>query len=113
MFDCVNAKQLVPVNDYVPGAVLPPHLSPFVEEKEGDYIPPERKEMLEREKELLRTEAENEDDVDEDEKEVDEEEEEEEEEESGEKVIKKGILFFLFIMLFLHFCSSFFFIYHL
>jgi pescadillo protein len=24
------------------GSVLPPHLSPFVEEKEGDYVPPER-----------------------------------------------------------------------
>ena len=26
----------------VVGSVLPPHLSPFVEEKEGDYVPPER-----------------------------------------------------------------------
>ena len=24
------------------GGVLPPHLSPFIEEKEGDYVPPER-----------------------------------------------------------------------
>jgi hypothetical protein len=23
-------------------SLLPPHLSPFVEEKEGDYVPPER-----------------------------------------------------------------------
>lgn len=30
------------------GAVLPPHLSPFVEEQEGDYIPPERQAMLEK-----------------------------------------------------------------
>ena len=26
----------------IKGSVLPPHLSPFVEEKEGDYVPPER-----------------------------------------------------------------------
>ena len=24
------------------GSILPPHFSPFVEEKEGDYVPPER-----------------------------------------------------------------------
>jgi len=64
IFDCVNSQQVIPINDYVPGALLPPHLSPFVEEKEGDYVPPERKEMLEREKELLRTEASQEDEED-------------------------------------------------
>jgi len=53
LFDCVNAGQLLPVNDYVPGSILPPHLSPFVEEKEDEYIPPERKEILRREKERL------------------------------------------------------------
>lgn len=33
---------MLPVENYFPGTVLPAHLSPFVEEKEGDYIPPER-----------------------------------------------------------------------
>jgi len=42
IFDSINARKLVPVDNYLPGSVLPPHLSPFVEEKEGDYIPPER-----------------------------------------------------------------------
>jgi len=38
VFDCVNVRYLLPVDDYAPGATLPPHFSPFVEEKEGDYI---------------------------------------------------------------------------
>ncbi|XP_075915895.1 pescadillo homolog [Petromyzon marinus] len=44
--DCVNAGVLLPVQDYFPGVLLPPHLSPFVEEKEGDYIPPEKLKLL-------------------------------------------------------------------
>jgi pescadillo protein len=38
---------LLPVEDYFMGATLPPHLSPFVEEGNDDYIPPERQRILE------------------------------------------------------------------
>lgn len=44
--DSVNYRRLLPVEDYFPGVDLPPHLSPFVKEEEGDYIPPERQAML-------------------------------------------------------------------
>uniref|UniRef100_A0A803VB20 Pescadillo ribosomal biosis factor 1 n=1 Tax=Ficedula albicollis TaxID=59894 RepID=A0A803VB20_FICAL len=46
VFDSVNAKLCLPVADYFPGVLLPPHLSPFVTEKEGDYIPPEKLKLL-------------------------------------------------------------------
>ncbi|CAH1987956.1 unnamed protein product [Acanthoscelides obtectus] len=42
IFDCVNARDLLPVNKYFIGEVLPPHLSPFIDpEKDQQYIPPE------------------------------------------------------------------------
>jgi len=88
VFDCVNSKQLEPVNDYVPGGMLPPHLSPFVEEQEGDYIPPERKQMLEKEKELLRAEASG--DEEEEQEEASEDETEEAEQEKEAKPKKKA-----------------------
>jgi len=47
VFDCVNARLLLPAKSYFPGNPLPPHLSPFVEEREGDYVPPEKKKLLE------------------------------------------------------------------
>jgi len=46
VFDCINFQKLLPVEDYFIGAELPPHLSPFVEEKEGDYVPPDKEKML-------------------------------------------------------------------
>lgn len=46
VFDSVNARLLLPVADYFPGVPLPPHLSPFVSEKEGDYVPPEKMKLL-------------------------------------------------------------------
>lgn len=46
VYDCVNAKILLPVEDYFLGVTLPPHLSPFVEEKDGDYVPPEKLKIM-------------------------------------------------------------------
>ncbi|CEP08209.1 hypothetical protein [Parasitella parasitica] len=37
--DCINARKIVKASLYEPGNTLPPHLSPFVEAKEGDYVP--------------------------------------------------------------------------
>ncbi|XP_053726149.1 pescadillo [Synchiropus splendidus] len=71
VYDCINAKILLPVEDYFIGVTLPPHLSPFVEEKEGDYIPPEKLKIMA----LQRGE-----------KPVQEAEEDEEEEDEGEDV---------------------------
>eukprot|EP00127_Corallochytrium_limacisporum_P004550 Clim_evm20s167 gene=Clim_evmTU20s167 len=46
VFDCVNTGKLLPVEQYKPGALLPPHLSPFVEESAFEYVPPERRAEL-------------------------------------------------------------------
>lgn len=42
VFDCVNRHKLLPTGEYCPGSLLPPHLSPFVEEGDNEYVPPER-----------------------------------------------------------------------
>ncbi|XP_075800207.1 pescadillo homolog [Microtus pennsylvanicus] len=70
VFDCVNARLLLPVAEYFPGVQLPPHLSPFVSEKEGDYIPPEKLKLLALQRGEdpgdLKEEDEDEDDEDDD-----------------------------------------------
>lgn len=37
---------LIPVNEYLPGTCLPPHLSPFVETNMTSYVPPEKKRLI-------------------------------------------------------------------
>lgn len=83
VYDCVNAKILLPVEDYFIGVTLPPHLSPFVEEKEGDYVPPEKLKIMA----LQRGEkpANEQEEEDEEEEEEDEEEEEEEDDNADEE----------------------------
>ena len=46
VFDCINENMILPVDEYLPGAILPPHLSPFVEAGEGDYVPPEKQRLI-------------------------------------------------------------------
>ena len=43
----MNRRKLLPTGEYSPGSLLPPHLSPFVEERESEYVPPERVAQME------------------------------------------------------------------
>lgn len=50
MFDSVNARELLPVEQYLMGSVLPPHLSPFTDTlRDQTYIPPEQRALLDPE----------------------------------------------------------------
>ena len=39
VYDCINSQKLLKTEGYLQGDELPPHLSPFVVAREGDYVP--------------------------------------------------------------------------
>merc|ERR1712073_271930 len=46
VFDSINRREKCREKDFALGETLPPHLSPFVSERDrrvGDYVPPEQK----------------------------------------------------------------------
>nr|POE77693.1 pescadillo like [Quercus suber] len=62
VWDCVNAGQLQRPDLYAPGATLPPHLSPWVKARKGEYDP--TKPLAEQETAAEAEAAEDEDDDD-------------------------------------------------
>lgn len=76
VFDSVNRREMLPVEEYLMGAILPPHLSPFKNEQLNEvYVPPEERALMDPSYKL------NADEDDEEEKQEDNEEIEEDEEE--------------------------------
>ncbi|KAI8800021.1 Pescadillo N-terminus-domain-containing protein [Cladochytrium replicatum] len=53
VYDCINAGRLLSTKAYKEGAVLPPHLSPFVKGEEGEYVPEEAYKLLARQEDDL------------------------------------------------------------
>ncbi|XP_020293461.1 pescadillo homolog [Pseudomyrmex gracilis] len=70
IFDSVNARELLPIETYLMGAILPPHLSPFTENrKDQTYIPPEERALMDSDYKLNYNSEEEEEENDDDNKE--------------------------------------------
>jgi len=76
VWDCANQGKLLRPDLYAPGATLPPHLSPWVKPKKGQYDPTAPLAEQEREGEAEEAEAMEEDEEDESEADMEDEEDE-------------------------------------
>lgn len=63
VWDCINAGKLLRADLYAPGATLPPHLSPWVKPKQGEYDPTKTLAEQENEGEALAAEAESDEEM--------------------------------------------------
>lgn len=89
VFDSVNARILLPINKYLMGAILPPHLSPFVDKiRDQVYIPPEQRALNDPNLKPLDIDQSN-SEIEEASDEDKEEEEEPDSEEDAEKALTK------------------------
>ncbi|XP_017880588.1 pescadillo homolog [Ceratina calcarata] len=69
VFDSVNARELLPVEKYLMGCVLPPHLSPFLDSHQDQtYIPPEERALMDPDFKLKDDEEESDENENENEK---------------------------------------------
>ncbi|KAL7294285.1 hypothetical protein TKK_0012300 [Trichogramma kaykai] len=93
VFDSINARELLPTHKYLLGAVLPPHLSPFKEERQGEqYMPPEEKLMdllAEEKKDEKETESRNDDDDDDEDEDEDEDDDDDDDDDEDNDTIEE------------------------
>ncbi|KYN12621.1 PREDICTED: pescadillo homolog [Trachymyrmex cornetzi] len=77
IFDSVNARELLPIEKYLMGVILPPHLSPFTEGRQDQtYIPPEERALMDPDYKLNNLEADSEEEEEEEKEDKNENEEE-------------------------------------
>ncbi|CAK9812566.1 Pescadillo homolog [Anthophora quadrimaculata] len=92
VFDSVNARELLPVEKYLIGCVLPPHLSPFTNSQlDQTYIPPEERALMDPAFKLNDEEDESEEESENENEEEEKESETEEEDSVLDELTKKEV----------------------